>query len=230
MATPVDLKAQRRRRPRRSLSRERVLRAGLEITETSGLEALSMRRLAEALGVQVMTLYYWVASKDDLLDGIVDLVLAEFVIPEGRADWKARLRASILSAHEALERHPWACPFLMSPRRIRPARLEFIEAILRQLSDAGLSAELVDHAYHALDSHLLGSTLWEAGYSVETAQVREEAQAALLELVLATYPAIAAHVAYHGRPRHAGEVDDFEFGLDLILDGVERLRTAAETA
>ena len=182
-----------------------------------------MRKLAQALGVEAMTLYYWVANKDEIIDGIVELVLAEIRVPTGTGDWKAEVRASVLSAHEALERHAWACPFLMSPRRIRPARLVFIDALLRQLGRAGFSAELIDHAYHALDSHLLGSTLWEAGYAAGGAESGDTAADALMNHVMATYPALAEHVEYHQRPRRPGEADDFEFGLNLILDGVERL-------
>jgi AcrR family transcriptional regulator len=215
-----------RARPRRPLSRERVLRTAIELADARGLEALSMRKLAQAIGVEAMTLYHWVTNKDEMIDGIVDLVLGEFRVPTGGEDWKTELRTSIVSAHEALERHPWACPFLMTPRRLRPARLEFIDAVLRQLAVAGLSAELIDHAYHALDSHLLGSTLWEAGYAAGGADGAAAAQAALISHVMATYPALAEHVEYHLRPRREGEPSDFEFGLNLILDGVERLDAA----
>jgi len=223
LATRAEPGARGRSRARRPLSRERVLRAAIDLADSNGIDALSMRKLAQVLGVEAMTLYYWVANKDEIIDGIVDLVLEEFRVPTGGEDWKSELRASVVSAHEALERHPWACPFLMSPRRIRPARLAFIDAVLRQLGVAGFSAELIDHAYHALDSHLLGSTLWEAGYSAEDSQASEAAQAALIEHVIAAYPALAEHIDYHRRPRHPGEASDFEFGLNLILDGVERL-------
>lgn len=216
-----------RSRARRPLSRERVLAAAIALADGGGIDSLSMRKLAQALGVEAMTLYYWVANKDEIIDGILDLVLAEFRLPTEAADWKTELRASILAAHEALERHPWACQFLMSVRRLRPARLEFIDAVLRQLNRAGFSAELTDHAYHALDSHLLGSTLWEAGYTAGGVQAPQEAQEALIRHVLATYPALGEHVEYHQRPRREGEPRDFEFGLNLILDGVERLGAMA---
>jgi AcrR family transcriptional regulator len=228
MATRADPSAKARSRVRRPLSRDRVLRAAIELADGGGIDALSMRKLAQALGVEAMTLYYWVAGKDEIIDGILDLVLAEIPVPTNDGDWKAVLRTSILAAHEALERHPWACRYLMSVRRLRPARLEFIDAVLGQLRRAGFSAELTDHAYHALDSHLLGSTLWEAGYAAGGANVPDEAQVALIERVMATYPALAEHVEYHQRPRREGEPRDFEFGLNLILDGVERLaRTSA---
>jgi AcrR family transcriptional regulator len=226
MVTPAEPSTRSRAPSRRPLSRERVLRAAIELADKGGLESLSMRKLAQVLGVEAMTLYYWVANKDEIIDGIVDLVLSEFQVPTGGLDWKNELRTSIVSAHESLERHPWACAFLMSPRRIRPARLEFIDAVLRQLGVAGFSAELIDHAYHALDSHLLGSTLWEAGYSAGVAGTPDAAQA-LVNHVVATYPALAEHVEYHLRPRLEGEASDFEFGLNLILNGIERLGTTA---
>ena len=216
-----------RARSRQPLSRERVLATAIELADGGGLESLSMRKLAQALGVEAMTLYYWVANKDEIIDGILDLVLAEFRLPTDAADWKTELHASILAAHEALERHPWACQFLMSIRRLRPARLDFIDAVLRQLRRAGFSAELTDHAYHALDSHLLGSTLWEAGYTAGGVQAPQADQEALLRHVMATYPALAEHAEYHQRPRREGEPRDFEFGLNLILDGVERLGAAS---
>src|SRR5215831_13555643 len=126
---------------RKPLSRERILAAALELVDEQGIDALSMRKLGQALGgYEAMSLYNHVANKDDLLDGILDLVLAEMEPPDP-AGGLAAIRSSSLSAHEALRKHPWAASLLMDPARIRPARLEFMDALLGALREAGFSAE-----------------------------------------------------------------------------------------
>src|SRR5215510_9379914 len=125
---------------RRPLSRERILAAALELVDEQGIDALSMRKLGQALGYEAMSLYNHVANKDDLLDGILDLVLAEMEPPDPEGGLPA-IRASALSAHEALKRHPWAATMLMSPDHIRPTRINYIEGLLACLRGAGFSAE-----------------------------------------------------------------------------------------
>jgi len=124
------------------------------------MEALSMRRLAQELGVEAMSLYNHVANKGEILDGIVDLAVSEIELPSTEEDWDAAIRKCAISAHEAFLRHPWACSLVMSPGSTEighSARLRYIEWLLRRLREAGFSAELTYHAYHALDSHVLGS-------------------------------------------------------------------------
>ena len=121
---------------RKPLSRERILDAAIELVDEEGIEALSMRKLGQALGYEAMSLYNHVANKDDLLDGILDLVLAEMEPPEPAGGLPA-IRASALSAHEALKRHPWAANMLMSPGRIRPARIAYMEALLASCAAPG---------------------------------------------------------------------------------------------
>src|SRR3954469_17856545 len=145
--------------PRLPLSRERILQAALALADAGGIESLTMRRLGEALGFEAMSLYNHVANKDDLLDGILDLVLAESDPPDPEGGIAA-IRSSSLAAHEALKRHPWAAGLLMPPTRIRPARLEFMNALLGALRNAGFSAETTYHAYHVLDAHIIGFSLW----------------------------------------------------------------------
>lgn len=181
-----------------------------------------MRRLGQELGVEAMSLYNHVANKSDLLDGIVDIAVGEIDLPPADAAWKAALRTSAISAHAVLRRHPWACSLLMSGG-IGPARLRYMESVLGRLRVAGLSAEMTDHAYHALDSHIIGFTLWEAGYTAGMGQIPDFGPTFLRDLGFEDYPYLAEHAAQHFKPPRAGDVNDFEFGLDLILDGLERM-------
>jgi AcrR family transcriptional regulator len=218
------------REPRARLTRDRVLRAAMELADEGGIEALTMRRLARVLGVEAMSLYYHAANKDDILAGIVDLVVREIELPSPAGDWKSALRASAISAHQVLRRHPWACNLLMSGPRVSPARLRQIDAVLARLDEAGLPDELTDLGYHALDSHILGFTLWEAGYTIGLKDMPADLATVVRELHLEDYPNLLAHAAYHQRPRRPGQKGEFEFGLDLILDGLEVSRDPARPA
>jgi AcrR family transcriptional regulator len=213
--------------PRARLTRDRVLRAAMDLADEGGIEAVTMRRLARALGVEAMSLYYYAANKDDILAGIVDLVVQEIELPVREGDWRAAIRASAISAHRVLRRHPWACNLLMSGAVVLPARLGYIDALLGRLVGAGLPAELIDLAYHALDSHILGFTLWEAGYTSAFRGLPPDfATTFLRDLPREDYPHLADHVAYHLRPASANRKGEFELVLDLILDGLERARDA----
>src|SRR5712664_3406536 len=118
-----------RAKPRAPLSKDRVLRAAIQIADTSGIGSLTMRKLAQKLGVEAMTLYYYVARKDDIVDCILDLVVGEIELPADGGDWKAALRGSAISAHKVLLRHPWACSLMMSPTRVRNGRLRYMESL-----------------------------------------------------------------------------------------------------
>lgn len=218
MALPAD-SADESRVP---LNRDRVLGAAIELADAGGLDALSMRKLAQALGVEAMSLYYYVAKKDDLLDAIVDVVVSEFDLPAEAPDWKAALRVSAISAHEVLLRHRWAGRLLTSAA-IGPARLAHMEWLLGQLREAGFSAVLTHHGYHALDSHIIGFTLWEVGFPDELADL---ASTFLRQLPVDQFPYLAEHIEQHLGVPGADDASEFEFGLDLILDGLERLRGA----
>src|SRR3954454_22934009 len=121
---------------RKPLSRERILAAALEVVDEQGIEALSMRKLGQALGYEAMSLYNYVANKDDLLDGILDLVLAESELPSPAGAWDTAVRTSAVSVHQALRRHPWAATLLMTPGHIRPARLRYMDSLLGRLREA----------------------------------------------------------------------------------------------
>jgi AcrR family transcriptional regulator len=221
MATRQQPKTKRRA----PLSRERVLKAALKVADADGIESLTMRKLARELGVEAMSLYNHVENKDDILNGIVDLVANEFEPPAATEDWAASIRASAISAHEALRRHPWACDLMMSPSlpRISFARVQYMDDLLRALREAGFSRDVVYTAYHALDAHIFGFSLWEAGHSITTkADVSELVAKFLREFPFDDYPDVAEHIEMHMDDGPHREVRTFEFGLDLILEGLER--------
>ena len=229
MTTNADSRSE----PRVPLSRERVLHAALRLADEGGIESLTMRKLARELGVEAMSLYNHVANKGDLVDGIVDLVVGEIDLPS-TADWEAAIRECAISAHDAFLRHPWACSLVMSPTAARGARvprLRYMEWLLGRLRDAGFSPELTYHAYHALDGHILGFTLWQLGHSAAALEIggaQEFADLAdkfLQEFRAGGYPNLAEHVEQHIAASSDGESEsEFEFGLGLILDGLKKAR------
>jgi AcrR family transcriptional regulator len=216
--------------PRAPLSRERVLRTAIALADESGIESLTMRRLAQELGVEAMSLYHYVAKKDDILDGILDLVLLEIELPADATDWKTALRRCAISAHHVFVRHPWAPALMNSTPTVRAARLRVMEFILSTLRTAGFSPAMTDHAYHALDSHITGFSLWLASMSLGSDEEMGPLATEFLRALPAEYPYMAEHVEQH-LLRLRGEADDdipeFEFGLDLILDGLERILASA---
>jgi AcrR family transcriptional regulator len=210
------------RQRRQPLSRDRVLQTAIRLADEGGIESLTMRKLGQALGVEAMSLYNHVASKDDMLDGIVDLVLSEFDLTPAAVDWEAAVRTTATSAHEALVRHPWSCTLIMS--RFRPARMRYMESLLGRLREAGFSPETTYHAYHALDSHILGFTLWELGHSIDTEDLEAMAETFFREAG-DEYPYLVEHARQHLADPIQDDVGAFEFGLNLILDGLKRIRT-----
>ncbi|MDQ2673851.1 MAG: TetR/AcrR family transcriptional regulator C-terminal domain-containing protein [Chloroflexota bacterium] len=220
MATQPD-QLQDRRAP---LTRERVLRAAIGLADAGGIEALSMRRLAQELGVEAMSLYYHVANKSDMLDAIVDMVVGEIELPPPDVEWKVSIRTTATSAHEILVRHPWAANLVLSGSGLSMARLRYMESILGALRRAGFSPEMTDHAYHALDSHIMGFTLWLVGMNLGSDDdLKAMAGDFLSTLSVTEFPYLAEHIEQHLKPADADDVPEFEFGLDLILDGLERM-------
>ena len=215
------------------LSRERVLQAAIALADQGGIESLTMRKLARALGVEAMSLYNHVANKGDLVDGIVDVVVSEIELPSAE-DWEVAIREYAISAHEALLRHPWACSLVMSPtttRAARTQRLRYMEWLLGLLREAGFSPALTYHAYHALDGHILGFTLWQLGHSAGAKELGDPKGLAdfavtfLRELQASgDYPYLAEHVEQHITAQSDDSGREFEFGLDLILDGLKKAR------
>ncbi len=202
-----------------------MLRAAVRLADEKGLEALTMRRLAQELGVEAMTLYYYVASKREILTGIVDLVVREFELPASGGDWKAAMRTSAISAHEALVLHPWAGGLMMSAD-VSAARMRYMDSVLGRLREAGFSAWMTHLAYHALDSHIVGYALWQAGSAALPEDLSDLAADFLRELPADEFPFLAEHVEQHLETRSGDDEDEFAFGLDLILGGLEKFRTA----
>ena len=224
MATPPDPSAERRT----PLSRERVLRAAITLAHKGGIAALSMRKLAHELGVEAMSLYNHVANKDDLLDGMVDLVFGEIGLPPMGADWKTAMRQRAISAREALSRHPWAIGLMESRRRPGPATLRHHEAVLASLRTAGFSIQAAAHAYSVLDSYIYGFTLNEQSLPFDTSeQVAEAGRRYLREFPANQYPYLAEFIIEHAMKPGYDYGNEFAFGLDLILDGLERLQHTA---
>jgi len=166
------------RRP--PLTRERILETALALADENGVHAITMRRLGDELGYEAMSLYRHVESKDDMLDGILDLVLAETENPTLDEPWDDAIRRSALSVHAALERHPWATRLLMIPPRVRQRRVEYMDALLGCLRNAGFSAETTYTAYHVIDAYIYGFSLWLSTY--ERAQLSDEQVAQLLQI------------------------------------------------
>jgi AcrR family transcriptional regulator len=210
---------------RKALDRERVLRAAVELADDQGIDALTMRALAARLGVEAMSLYNHVDNKDDLLDGMVDLVAEEIAEPPAGADWRTALRHRSIAAHDALLRHRWASALWASRMEVGPARMRHMDALLRDLRAAGFPPGLLDLAFHTLQNHVLGHALQAVSFPFE-----EEDLPALGARYLATFPTerfpdLADHVRFHMEEASA-EGNSFEFGLDLLLDGLAALLPA----
>jgi AcrR family transcriptional regulator len=210
--------------PRLPLNRDRILRAALELADAGGIASLTMRRLGQALGFEAMSLYNYVANKDDVLDGILDLVLEESEPPPSAGDWDAAIRSSAISVHAAFLRHPWACNLLMAPAHIRPARLRYMDSLLGRLREAGFSAETTYHAYHVLDAHIFGFSLWQASHSSTAAQASNLAADFERIIPIAEFPYLHEHGEQHLAGGPHDDVSAFEFALDFILDGLAKIR------
>ncbi len=211
---------------RKPLSRDRVLRAAIRLADDGGLEAVSMRKLGQVLRVEAMSLYKHVANKDDILDGVADLVTAEFEVPSGDVDWKTALRRSAISAHQTLLRHPWAGSLIESRSNTGPARLRYLEAVIGALSAAGFPMPVVVRAIMALDSHTYGFVLQELAWPFDEDSAPEAAAAFAQGIPAGELPNLLA-MAEMAASAPSSVRADFEFGLDLILDGLERLRDTA---
>lgn len=209
---------------RTPLTRDRILASALALADEHGVDAVTMRRLGDELGYEAMSLYRHVANKDDLLDGMLDLVLAEFEPPAADEPWDAAIRRSAISVHESLQRHPWAIGLLMTPQHVRPPRVAYMDALLGRLRDAGFSAETTYTAYHVLDAHIFGFSLWHTTYERASSMPREVVEKLMREIPFDDYPHLREHRDQHVAEGSHREVDAFAFGLDMILAGLAKLR------
>jgi AcrR family transcriptional regulator len=221
---------------RKPLSRERILDAAIRLADESGIESLTMRKLARALGVEAMSLYNHVANKGDLVDAMADSVMAEIELPE-TGEWDEAIRTCALSANRALLRHPWACSAVLVPSNLSlgdSPRLRYMEWLLRRLREAGFPAGLVYSGYHAIDSHILGFTMWQLAHATGVEKFGAGRDlAALVESFVSQlrdngFPHLAAHAEQHVAAPEGDGAREFAFALDLILDGLSRARVTEE--
>jgi AcrR family transcriptional regulator len=209
------------------LSRERVLESAVTLADRHGLEWLSMRKLADEIGVAAMTLYYYVPNKTELIDGMIDIVFSEIEPPSLEVDWKTAMRRRAVSTREALNRHRWAVGHMEGRTTHGAANLRLHDAVLGCLRAAGFSLEMTVHAYSVQDAYIYGFAFQETDMASETPDdfaAEAQRQMEAYEEVLADYPnlveVVGGYVAKSGYDYEA----EFLFGLDLILDGLDRLR------
>ena len=223
MKTRTTKRAQRRE----PLTRERVLQAAIKLADQGGIEALSMRKLGQELGVEAMAVYYHFANKAEVVDGLVDLVFSEIEPPSAGGDWKAAMRQRAISLRDVLLRHRWAIGLMESRLRPGPASLGHHDAVLGSLRAAGFSIEMAAHAYSLLDSYIYGFALTMLNLPFEDSEeVAEVARSMLEPFPAEEYPNLVAIIEHAMQPGYDFG-DEFEYGLDLILDGLARVRGAA---
>ena len=208
---------------RTPLSRDRILQAAVDLADRSGVDAVTMRRLGDELGFEAMSLYRYVANKDDLLDGMLDLVLAEWQLPRDADDWRESVRTGARSAHDALRRHRWAARLLMTGVRPRPARLRYMEWLLGRLRGAGFDADRTYSVYHLLDGFVFGFSLWEIAYTSAAVDDEEIVSRVMNAIPWDDLPHLTEHRDQHLSDGPHREASAFEIGLDLILDGLRTM-------
>jgi AcrR family transcriptional regulator len=214
--------------PRARLNRARVLDAAVVLADTGGIESLSMRRLGEELGVEAMSLYTHVAGKEDLLDGMTDAVFSEIELPAGDQGWRTAMRERALSARAALSRHPWAIRLMQSRTSPGPATLRHHDAVIGALRRSGFSIELTAHAFSVLDAYIYGFALQQSALPFDTAEEAAEVGRMMAARMPADrFPYLAEFTVGHVLQPGYDYGAEFELGLDLILDGLERALGAA---
>jgi AcrR family transcriptional regulator len=223
MSTDIEVSAQ----PRSPLTRERVLRTAVALADQGGIESLSMRKLAQALDVVPMALYRHVANKDELLNALVDVVIEEIDPPLEGANWNTALRARILSARRALLRHPWASRLMESRKTPTPVVLAYMDSMIEMFRTGGFSLDLTHHAMHAMGSRMFGFT---QELFNDTTDVDPAADAEMWNAMAGAYPyifEIFTAISHDDSSTVGPGCDDqfeFEFALDLMLDGLEKLK------
>lgn len=221
MVEPIR-RRQRRRAPV-ALSRQRVIEAALRVADAEGIDAVSMRRLGQELDVEAMSLYKHVADKDAILDGIVDAVFAEVPLPAADVAWRSAMRDRAVAVRQALLRHPWAIGLLDSRRSPGPATLRHHDAVIGSLRRGGFSIEMAAHAFSLLDSYIYGFALQETSLPYAADEVTQAATEMLPGTRPEEYPYLAEMLAgFAQKPGYSYDAE-FEFGLDLILDGLARV-------
>jgi len=220
MATSAKRAAKRRA----ALTRERILRAAIRLADRDGIESLSMRKLGQELGVEAMSLYNHVRNKVDMLDGMVDVVFSEIDLPANGVGWEIAMRKRAISARKVLLRHPWAIGLMESRATPGPATLRHHDAVLGSLRTAGFSVDLAAHAYSILDGYIYGFTLTELTLPFRNSEVAEVAENIMEGFRPGEYPYLAEMAVDRAMKPGYNYGDEFEYGLDLILDGIQRVR------
>ena len=216
-------------RPR--LSRESVLRGAVAVADAGGIGALTMRSLADALEVKPMSIYHHVANKDDVLDGIVDIVFSEIDLPAIGGDWHAEMRRRASSAREAMRRHPWAIGLVETRTSPGPATLKHHNAVIGTLRQAGFSVEMTAHAYALIDAYVYGFALSEATLPINGPETVTEVAGLMMDQYSPEdYPHLVEFTVEHVMKPGYDYGAEFEFGLDLVLDGLARSLQRTEGA
>jgi AcrR family transcriptional regulator len=208
------------------LSRERVLDAAIKLADQGGLESLSMRKLGQELGVEAMAVYYHFANKDEVIDGIVDIVFSQIDLPASGADWKSAMRQRAVSLRDVLLRHRWAIGLMESRRKPGPANLRHHDVVIGSLRSAGLDMPTIAHAYSLVDSYIYGFALFTMNLPFDPSEeVAELGEGVLRAFPVNAYPNLVAYISAMRPGYDYG--DEFEYGLDLILDGLDRASSTA---
>jgi AcrR family transcriptional regulator len=214
--------------PRTRLSRDRVLQAAMVHADEGGLEALTMRKLAEVLGVAPMALYRHIANRDDLIDAMVDVVFGEVDLPSSGQDWRTAMRERAISLRDVLARHRWAIGLMESRRNPGPANLRHHDAVIGSLRAGGFDMAMAAHAYSLLDGYIYGFALTKMNLPFDTTtDIAEMAEGMLEPFPIGEYPNLAAFITEHAMKPGYDFADEFEYGLDVILGGLERARNPA---
>jgi AcrR family transcriptional regulator len=209
---------------REPLSRDRVLRAALAVADDGGLPGLTIRSLAQRLGTKPMSLYHYVAGKDEILDGLVDLVFAEIELPEPNGDWRGQMARRAHSARKALRRHPWSIGLLESRTTPGAATLRHHDATIAALRAGGFSIGQTAHAYAVLDAFVYGFAVQESSLPFEGPDGAAEVAEPIMALMAAgEYPHLVEFAQEHALKPGYDFGAEFDFGLDLVLDGLARL-------
>lgn len=204
-----------------ALSRTKILKKAIQLADSHGLDALSMRKLAQSLQVEAMSLYNHVRNKEDVIDGMINTVVEKFALPDANQPWKQSMRESVMSTHQVLLQHPWSANLMITRVIMGEGMMSYSDACYGCLANAGFSYAMTDHAWNAISNHLYGFTLTQINAPTITSDYVKAAEHYLPQVPQQTYPHIHTMMQLIIKGEHSG-INNFEFGLDLILDGLER--------
>jgi AcrR family transcriptional regulator len=207
------------------LNKERVFQTAVRLADEAGVASLSMRKLADRLGVQAMSLYHHVANKNEVISGMVDHVFSEIALPARETPWKLAMQQRAVSARVVLTRHPWAIGLMDSRANPGPATLAHHDAVIGCLREGGFSIGMAAHAFSVLDSYIYGFTLQELSLPFSAPDELEAVADSILEGAAETYPYMTEMIVAHALKTGYSYADEFMFGLELILEGLERLHS-----